>query len=361
ALISLLSISIGFNLNNQSGKVVEVFNFSDYLLSYYGRMLFFIGFGAFTISTKGNVGKLLNPLDAADGVEKITGGFANYLNLALNIIIPGIALLFGYYVRTKKGKWWFLITFTLAFCLFVTLGFRYRIVLLVGSLAIIYYLLKQKRPNLIWSTICVFFFISFMGIMNLSRSYNRGLDLTKLQGKDTRGYYESGLQEAKIFQTSGAVLTLVPDKHPYVGLRPVIATLLFPIPSAIYTEKNSADYLFSVLDTIYSKKYSKGAAFLMYAEHFLALGWFGVVIGGFAIGWFFRKLWNWYLINRFNPLITVAYAITVIYLYVIISRGYLPQVTMLFFFTVFPIYLVINAIKRKFRNHSLKKIYYRGA
>jgi hypothetical protein len=144
---------------------------------------------------------------------------------------------------------------------------------------------------------------------------------------------------------------MVPEQHPFANFKPIVSTLLFPIPRAIYSEKNSADYLFEALDMIYGKRFSTGAAILSYGEYYLAFGWPGIIIGYLLLGWFSGKLWNWYLLDPKNPLAIATYAITIIYLYVVISRGYLPQVTMLFFFSVFPIYVILWYVKKRFRVH----------
>jgi hypothetical protein len=220
-------------------------------------------------------------------------------------------------------------------------------------MAIVFYNFRMKKPNLIFISVAIFVFISLMGIINISRQYGSGLNVSKLEGKGTEGYYKSGLRESLIFQTSGAIIDLVPEKLPYAGLQPLWSTIIFPIPSAIYKEKNSSEYLFSALDGIYGKKYSKGAAMMAYAEYYLAFGWFGIVVGGLITGWFFRKLWNWYVANSTNPIAITAYAVTVTYLYVILSRGYLPQVTNLFFFSVVPIYVVLRLARAKYSKFQI--------
>jgi oligosaccharide repeat unit polymerase len=346
AFVSLLSYVGGFLIHGKSNSKI-VPSYSNEVLLEYGKKTFLIGFILFTISTGGNVTKLINPLDA-QYVQQVGGSFGNYLGLSLNFVIPGITLLFLYFIITRQKFLWFIIPFVVAVGIFITLGFRYRLVLLLGSMAIVYYNKEMKRPNLIFIAVAIFLFITFMGIINISRQYGTGLRIEKLEGKDTEGYYRSGLRESLIFQTSGAIIDMVPEKHPHAGLQPIWSTLIFPIPSSIYKEKNSSEYLFSALDAVYGEKYSKGAAIMAYGEYYLAFGWAGIIIGGLITGWFFRKLYNWYLANTGNALVVVAYAITVTYLYVMLSRGYLPQVTNLFFFSVFPIYVVLNAARKKY-------------
>lgn len=358
ALISLLAIVIGFNLNQSRGRTVWMdTNVVLKSLKYYGRSTVILGFILVTIYTGGGIANLFNPLDA-EAVSIIGGSFANYLSLGINILVPGITFLFAYYIHKKEGLLWFLVPFVLTTGLFITLGFRYRIVLLVGAMTITFFVKNRKKPNLVFAALAIFAFISFMGFINETRTYGRGLDLTKLEDKK-KSYYESGLSESLIFQTSGAAIDMIPGQYPYAGFAPIISTLQFPIPRAIFPQKASADYLFNFLDSIYGKKYSKGAAFMMYGEYYLAFGWIGLILGSFLIGWFYKSCWVKFVANSHNPLATVIYAVTVVFLYVIISRGYLPQVTMLYFFIVFPVYFIQRLVKSKY--HSQSKRIARGA
>jgi hypothetical protein len=352
ALVSLIAYIVGFYLPGKSRNMIRaVPEFSSKVLFDYGWKIFLTGFTLFTISTGGNVTKLINPLDA-EYVAQSSGTFANYLALSLNFLIPGVALLFMYFLVTREKFVWFIIPFIVAVGIFTTLGFRYRIILLVSSIAIVYYQVKGKRPNLIVLVVGLVALISIMGVINLSRKYGRGLDTRKLEGTTAETAYKSGLQEAAIFQTSGAIIDIVPRKYPYVGFQPIWSTLLFPIPSSILTNKNSAQYLFGALDAIYGKKYSEGAAIMAYGEYYLAFGWTGIVVGCLITGWLLRKLWNWFLSEPDNLFVITVYAVTVSYMYVVLSRGYLPQVTTLFFFSVYPIYWALRSAKKKYNDEN---------
>jgi hypothetical protein len=81
---------------------------------------------------------------------------------------------------------------------------------------------------------------------------------------------------------------------------------------------------------------------LNYGEHYLAFGWIGIIIGGLATGMFSRIGWNWFLRRKEEQLAIVFIAVFNSFLYVVLSRGYLPQVVMNFFFTLGPIIYLIN-------------------
>lgn len=355
AWISLCSIAIGFLSTGRGNRPVQVVPEVDHIwLLKYGRRIFFIGLLFFSFSTGGNVLGLINPLDA-EYLQQDTGGFSNYFLLAINFLIPGICLLFAYWLRTRRQVFWVLIPVVISVGIYITIGFRYRVILLFCSLAITYYLHYRKKPNAIIASALIIVLIAFMGIINLTRTYGGGLDTKKLEGKDTEAFYRSGMRESMIFQTSGAVIDHVPDDHPYVGFDPVISTFFFPIPKQFYPEKNSAGYIVSILQSIYGPKNFKGGAFMAYAEHYLSFGWYGVCLFGFVIGWIFKRIWVWYLANVNNSLCIVAYAVTVSYLYVILSRGYLPQVTMLFFFSAYPAFVVIYFVRRQYSRINLAR------
>src|SRR5690606_24196851 len=254
------------------GKKMQQVPNQDKWLSYYGKWITMLGFILFTISTKGNITQLINPLDAQSVPERAGGSFANYLNLSVNFLITGITLLFIHFVRTKKGLLWFAIPFVLALGIYTSIGFRYRLILLLGSVVASYYLTKRIRLSALVATAGVLLLSTLVGIINLTRTYKRGLNLESIEQEDSRSFFESGLRESLIFQCTGAAIELVPETYEHVGFQPIISTLLFPIPRAIYPEKASARYLFDFLDHVFGP-YGQGAAMMSFGEYYLAFGW----------------------------------------------------------------------------------------
>jgi oligosaccharide repeat unit polymerase len=340
ALVLMVSFAAGFWLNKK-GPAAQAPVVSMDKVYTYGIRLSIVAIALFTLSIGGNIGNLINPLDA-EAVTQTGGSLANYLSLSLNFMIAALTFLFIYYLRTKKGALWFFVLFLVTLGIFLSLGFRYRLVLLGGGLAITYYLNLERRPNFLLAFGSFMIFITLMGVINEGREYGTGIKAEKLETGDAESYFESGLNESRIFQTTGAIISIVPEKHPHVGFEPIRSTLLFPIPSVLYKEKNSAGYLFDALDAIYGRReVAQGSAFMAYGEYYLAFGWLGIVGGGMLLGWFYKRLWIWYLANSTNALAIALYSVTVSFMYVIMSRGYLPQVTMLFFFSVLPAFFVV--------------------
>ena len=316
-----------------------------------GRTLNIIGLVLFALISGPRLLVLLNPLTArqaevvASGLD--LGPFANYAGLAINLLIPGILLMSAAWVKTRTNPTELALWFVAAAGIYTTLGFRYRLALLLSGMLILWFLAKGSQPSALLVIPSIIGLLAMGGLIGLTRSYGQGLDLTALGGV---GFWEivlAGFSESSIFLTSGGVMTLVPKSIPYVGVTPLINTLLFPIPSGLLPGKNSADYLLDATSTVYnSNVFNAGSAFLNYAEYFLMGGWPALIAGYLLLGWLCRRLWLWFVWRQQEPIAQVAYVCAVVYLYVVVSRGYLPQVVMLFAFTVLPLFIYYYRIAK---------------
>jgi oligosaccharide repeat unit polymerase len=296
-----------------------------------------VGLACFAIVAGADFFRLLNPFVRADEPTGAgyTGIFFNYFALAVNFLIPGCAIIL--LVRLKgHGRWLVVLAWILvASGIFVTLGFRYRLVLLGSGIAFAYYLHRRARPNFIAALLVATIFVTVMGEIGATRRYGLGLDLRQRNASWTESLL-GGFGEAAIFATSGAVLEHVPSERGYVGWEPFKQTLLLPIPAQLLPGKNTNEYLIETLVMIYGEQAYIGAAYMFFAEAYLAFGWPGLVVAHLVLGWLCHWLWRWYLGRQHDPLALLVYASAVPYIYVIFSRGYLPQTVMLFFFSVAP-------------------------
>ena len=88
------------------------------------------------------------------------------------------------------------------------------------------------------------------------------------------------------------------------------------------------------------RKIYMGAAYLNFGEYYIMFGWFGIFIFNFILGFLFKRLWSWIKLHKEEPLALLLYVLNVSFIFMIISRGYLPQQFHLYMFTIFP----LNAI-----------------
>lgn len=316
-----------------------------------GRSLNITAIFLFALISGPRVLILLNPFTARQ-TELVSSGldfgpFANYASLAINLLIPGILLMVAAWVKNRLNSIEIVLWFLTAAGIYTSIGFRYRLALLLSGMLILWFLGRGRQPSALLVIPAIIGLLAMAGLIGLTRKYGEGLDLENLKGL---GFWEivfSSFGESNIFLTSGGVMSFVPSSIPYVGITPLINTILFPIPSILLGNKNSADYILSATSVVYnSDVFNSGSAFLNYAEYFMMAGWPGLVSGYLLLGCIYRHLWLWFCLRSGEPVAQVAYVCTVVYLYVVVSRGYLPQVFMLFCFTVLPLFIYYYRISK---------------
>ncbi len=357
-LVALVSILVGFNISKNQRKKIREYNVEgvESQLFRLGRITFIIGFTMYFITVGGAIGSKITFWEQAQGGRGLYGGaFRAYFALGVNILTTGVALLFANFMIRKNQIAWLLATGFVTTGFYLTAGFRYRIVILTLTMLATYYLIKKVRPNPVFVGGIGIVFIGLMGVINYARTYSRGLDLERITDKGNEELVLSGLKETYTFQTTGLMMHKVDEEVvEKIGFSPIWESIVSPIPRAIWKNKPTGSYLDRIL-IIYSgdpdrvTQRGRGAAVLNYGEYYLAFGWFGIIAYGLLLGWGCGKLWSWFLQDSTNPLRIVGYAACNAYLYMVLSRGYLPQVTMLFFFTAFPGVYIHNRVMKKLK------------
>lgn len=352
ALLSFIFIIIGYVIIGKIKIERQEINF-NLDLKKFGLRLYAIGFAgvilAFGFSSISSINFL-----SGDHLEQtaIGGGFSNYFLFMMNLFIPACCIFLVKSIQKNKYSWLFIVSVLYPVALYITLGFRYRVILLVLSLLTTYHLYLMKRPNFLALSLFSVLIITFMGIIGSTRTYFSGLkNLDRIENKSFGDLFVSGFSEAQTFQSTGLLIQNVPTAHDFMGLQAIYETIAMPIPRQFWPGKpsgESLDAMYSIYEyEVGSGDVSTGAAILNYGENYLAFGWLGVIMGAFILGLLLRYSWNWFLNRKDNALAIVYIAVLNSFIYVVISRGYLPQVVINFFFTVFPVYLLYKNSKSK--------------
>jgi len=347
ALVSYASLLLGFYAPGEPQAPRKLILSPDpERLHLLGVRLCQLGLLMFALVSGTRLFALLNPLAARQlteggfgeqGVD--VGAIANYFNYAVNLLIPGLCLITAAWLRQRSHTLSLIIWFFAAIGIYISLGFRYRLVILAVPLLLLWFMARSRRPSLSLLAIFLAGFITLNGLIGLTRSYGRGLDLAAVEGQGTGDFFDAGFGEAAIFFTSAGVIEQTPARAPYVGLTPLVATVLFPIPRALFPGKPDASYVTDATALLYgSENFASGSAFLNYTEYYLIAGWPSLIALSALLGWLLRRLWNWFLFRQDEPFAQALYLLTTSCLYVVISRGYLPQVLMLFGFSVLPLF-----------------------
>jgi hypothetical protein len=321
----------------------------------FGTTLCQIGLLLFSVVAGARLFAYLNPFTARELLANTSGasifggeGINNYFLLSINFLIPGVCLLFTNWIYTRGHQTQLLLWLLATVGIFTTLGFRFRLVLLAVPMLIIWYLVRQRRPNLIVVSTALVGLIFMAGFVGLTRTYGQGLNTSSLEDRSSTEIFQEGLGgESQVFLTTSGMMAITPRLYPFVGLQPLISVLQYPIPSTWFPEKDTFGYLRGAITTLFNDPLlGSGAAILCYGEWFLMAGWPSLILMSVLLGWLLRCLWNWLLIRQQESLALTIYALSVSFLYLVVSRGYMAQVVAGAVSTLGPLYWIYRRWSR---------------
>jgi len=280
------------------------------------------------------------------------GIFRNYLMHTVDLLIGAACLMAIAKLRDKENVWWLVFIVAFSIAVFLKQGFRWRVVVLAISVYATYHIYLKKKVNLIPVIALVLFGVFFMGFIQNTRNYGAGLSLEKIEGSSQEEIFLSGLEESAVFMTTGLLVDKVNETDLSIGLDPVLQSIFMPIPRVLWPGKPSGEYIDHIrnLYNYININNGTGAAVLNFGEHFLMFGYIGVFVMNLIWGVVYKRLWNWFLRRKDHPLTVVAYTVFFGFIFVIISRGYMPQVFMLFMFSVYPFILLANYNYKKYHS-----------
>ena len=256
---------------------------------------------------------LLNPFSPGNFGSTIFGfkgftlhPFQNYFQLAVNLIIPGILIQFAVWLRSREGLWQVLAWTLLASLIFLSETFRYRFLLLAVPAILLWLFYNKLRPRLVFLLIFMFLFVSLNGIVGISRTHLRGLNISNALSYSPAQIFNSSFEEAGVFFTTSAVMQHVPEQVNFVGFAPLLNAVLQPIPRSFLSLKPSGKYSSDLREKVYNSPTSF-TAYLNYAEYYIAFGWSSVVGLSILFGFLLRRLWTWFLWRQYEPIHVFAW------------------------------------------------------
>ena len=368
ALFTYLSFQFGFNYKKSYTKIKKFgtnklqacrLKTKDYLFIHkwgeriilFTLFLQFINYGASLIT---------RVLSLYTSVEISGGGYmgfaSNWISASGNFLIFGIVLLFISILNGTKEKTKFIFYLAITVGLYVSLGFRYRLFLLFLPLALIYFFHKKIKPSITFLVSVILSMMIVFGFIQNSRDYGRGLDYDLFSETFSRTN-ESFLQfilksatfDTNVFNTSAGLIYKTPEEINYSGLKPIINTITLPIPRILWKNKPGGEYLKNAYKKIYDGYlWEIGSAHLGFAEYYLAGGWIALIAVNFFIGVVFKRLWCHFLLNFNDPIAQVRYSLYLSFLFIMFTRGYLLQITFIYFTIFIPFYFFSNIWNKRY-------------
>lgn len=339
-IVSYLSIELGFVFGlkfttNKSRK--------NSLVIHWIHPIILIGIGL--IGWTYTRGIQWNIFEQKQEVDFYTGGFSYYFVMLISFFVYGVIQLLALWINTKQkiNLLLLIIGILLAMLIFVQQGSRYRIVILVVAMLTTYQLLSKKRlknglilalgSGLVW----------IFGIIGQTRSYSRGLNMSRLENVDRFDIINAAVADSKVFFYSGLVI----KESQLYYFQPIVTGLLMPIPRSIFPGKPDANYLKETQQEILNTS-SIGAATLYYGEYYLTFGWIGIIIFSFLLGVIISRYWKRYLQNG-SIYSVLSLSVLNGVLYYLITRGYIgQQVFVIVYFVLIPEFIWQVLQKRSF-------------
>ncbi|WP_331878965.1 hypothetical protein [Longimicrobium sp.] len=230
---------------------------------------------------------------------------------------------------------------------YVSIGFRYRVVILWIAFSMLLYLKAGKRPRLavlVPAGLGAFMFVGWLAWARLffrSGGANGGLAF------NFGDVVQGGLSDTRVFETFGAVMQVVPQHVDYVGFDPLAYLFILPIPRFLWPEKPLPMWLYDIGGSIGTAESANlGAAVPHFGEYYFMFGWPGMALGSFLFGMGVRWLWRWYQADPGDPWRQLLLAINTGFLFQAVIRGYLAQVFQEWCFIVLPAIVIMRMCTR---------------
>lgn len=300
----------------------------------------------------GGVG-FLNPTFNEDSAELSVQAFGSaaavYMLQLINLSFAGVilTLLFALQRRSRATSIIFACALICSVLFFIKTGFRYRLAWMLVGLAVAYHLWKGSKPRLLFWLPAGAIFVGLMGLIGITRNYFGGLSLERTEGLRVKDYYAQGMSEASIFLSMCQVIDSIPARTEHTSWDPIWVAITYPIPRNWWPDKPLSQTLAVISESFGTNaSITAGAAVPYFGEWYIAFGWTGIAISSCIFGWLAKWLWLWYLERPRDKFAIVIYSVSIGFMYVVFSRGFLAQVMLNFCFAILPLIIFYKIVPK---------------
>lgn len=289
----------------------------------------------------------LNPFGADETSPMIEDGDSlRFVNLFMTMIVP---LCLVYLVRSNfnirslaalgVGSYFLLLS-----------GFRYRLIFVAFTVTAVYLMVRRIKVNTAF--VIVVMLVGLLGTNFLvnARARGTGLDLNRIEGMSVTDILQSfGGEVGPLFSFSN--VTNYPIQQLYY-FDPWIVGVARLVPTAVWKDKPTPDYLYVPLTGFPNDAKTAGVAIPQQAEILLQFGWIGLPIQAFIYFWVAT-----FILTRLSRLgrevRLTAFALTPIFFgFYMQTRGYFFQTLSDGLFTFGPLFLLHIGTSTVRRGHS---------
>lgn len=244
-----------------------------------------------------------------DAWDLATGPQIGYLYGAREAIPACLLLLLG--LRSER-RWSIvvLLLFVLTFGFFAGGGARFRVLLLVMSLGLFYFLERGTRPRTwqIMLAVLVIFYVIIGGVgFYRSATVEAGTLRGRSLAQDTLTLddaWDVMLEGSQISVSTAVLLRAVPAYQPYFNGASFLNVFTQPVPRILWPDKPAA-----AGEDFFARLWPPGTTVPFWALFYLNFGPAAVAVGMAIWGWLSQLIYDVYRRNAGNPLAQVQLAV----------------------------------------------------
>jgi len=270
------------------------------------------------------------------GVASVQSDFSNYLYSTLDWLTSALMLFFAF---SRSRRKWILAAFFGLLLIYTTIGFRYRVVILILAPVLYHYLKVNRRPDVVKvAAVAIALMLLIGAIGELRDSFRAGepVDPTRISLSSSS---ESFANDLDLYQGYLAIVDAIPREHDYFWGSSLAYLLIQPIPRSLWPDKPAAPVA-TIVDVILGPDaVIAGIAYPNVGEFYANFGVVGLVIGMWLFGLLARVLYEYLGQHKENDWARIIYSLMFPFLLQVISRGYFVQIFQEAAFLLFPILL----------------------
>ncbi len=235
---------------------------------------------------------------------------------------------------------------------FLVVGFRFRIVILLCAAAASFMLVRKIKVRPIYVAIGTVLALIIVNFIGASRSYGRGLNLTAVEGMSWGELLQSFGGEVGLVYVLSHITTNPPD---LIHFQPWIVAVTRLVPKFLWLDKPFPEYLY-----LYPAGFPDpgamhaGIAAPQQVELFLQFGWYGLPFLAFLSYYVAtRTIYYLHFLNRETRIAGCAIA-PAFFGFFMQQRGYLFQTVCEYIFTFGPLFLL--NLKTHRRTFAMKRL-----
>lgn len=276
------------------------------------------------------------PAATQTGAASVQSDFSNYLYSTLDWLTSALMLFFAF-SRTRRK--WILAAFIGLLLIYTTIGFRYRVVILILAPVVYHYLRINRRPDIVKvAAVAIALMLLIGAIGELRNSFRSGeqVDPARISLSSSS---ESFANDLDLYQGYLAIVDAIPRQHDYFWGSSLAYLFIQPIPRSLWPDKPAAPVV-TIIDVILGPDaVTAGIAYPNVGEFYANFGVVGIVVGMWLFGLLARVLYEYVGQHNDNDWARIIYSLMFPFLLQVISRGYFVQIFQQAAFLLFPILL----------------------